>query len=408
MVVHRRAGKTVASVYDLINNVIHSESAAPRYAYVAPTYTQAKDVAWGYLKSYALKIPGVVANETELRIDFPGGGRIRLYGADNYDRMRGIYLDGVILDEYADMDSRAWPEVIRPTLADRQGWGVFLGTPKGQNAFFDLWERSEGDDDWFRLMLRSSESGIIPQAELDDARKTMTRDQYEQEFECSFSAAIQGAYYGDEFRALEAETPSRITNVPHERAIPVHTAWDLGISDEMVIWFVQLVGREVHLIDYHADTGKGLEHYVGVLDEKARTLGYHYGEHYLPHDVQVRELSTGVSRLATLQKLGLRPTVVPNHQVMDGINAVRLLFPRFWIDRQRCAHGIKALKNYRADYDDKNMTLRRHPLHNWASHGADALRYFAAGFRDSPMRDRPVDRYRSWGDDSEGYSGWAV
>ena len=366
-VAHRRAGKTVACINDLLDGTLRCTKPDPRFAYIAPLYTQAKDVAWGYVKRYGLTIPGARENESELRLDLPGGRRMRLYGADNYDRLRGGYLDGVILDEYADMDPRAWSEVIRPMLADRQGWALFIGTPKGKNAFWDVWDRAGTEPNWFRTMLKASETGLLPQEELDDARRVMTPEQYEQEFECSFDAAIIGAYYGKEMSAAA----ERITRVPHDPAVEVETWWDLGIGDSTAVWFVQRVNSEIRFIDYIEASGEGLPFYAKALRERP----YLYSRHVLPHDVEVRELGTGKSRKEMLGGLGMQNIVVaPKLPIDDGIQAVRMLLPRAWFDAEKCKQGVEALKQYRRDWDDKLKVFRSHPLHNWASHGADAAR----------------------------------
>jgi phage terminase large subunit len=218
MVCHRRAGKTVATINDLILRTAHCRRSNPRGAYIAPLHKQAKDAAWDYLKDYGLTIPGAEARESELSLELPYGGRVRLYGADNPDALRGIYLDEVVLDEYAQMRDGLWSEVIRPALADREGNATFIGTPMGRNAFASLWGRAESDPAWFSLMLKASESGILPAAELAAARQEMSADQYAQEFECSFDAAVQGTYYAgtdpaggrgeaDRRRALGAQAP---------------------------------------------------------------------------------------------------------------------------------------------------------------------------------------------------------
>lgn len=371
-VAHRRAGKTVACINDLLDAALRCELPDPRFAYIAPLYTQAKDVAWGYVKRYGLTIPGAKENESELRLDLPGGRRIRLYGADNYDRLRGGYLDGVILDEYADMDPRAWSEVIRPMLADRRGWAVFIGTPKGRNGFWEVWDRAGSEPDWFRVMLKASETGLLPQSELDDARRVMTPEQYEQEFECSFQAAIQGAYFGREMQA--AETDNRIARVPWEPKLQVHTAWDLGIGDSTAIWFVQVTGNEIRWIDYIESSGVGLDWYVKQLREKP----YSYDSHLLPHDAEVRELGSGQSRVETLQSLGLNNVrVIPAQRKEDQINALRLVLPRSWFDAERCKRGIEALRQYRAEWDEKRKAFRERPLHDWTSHPADAAMVLA-------------------------------
>jgi hypothetical protein len=400
-VCHRRAGKTVAFINDLIRDAIRCEKPEPRFAYAAPFYAQAKDVAWQYLRKFAGVIPGAEFNEAELRCDFAHNkARIRLYGLDNYDRMRGTYLDGIVLDEYGDADPRAWAEVIRPALADRAGWAGFIGTPKGSNHFYDIWKASENDPDWFRLMLKASETGLIPAEELADAAKMMTEDQYEQEFECSFLAAVVGAYYSREMARAEAD--GRIRTVTYDPLVPVHTAWDLGISDSTSIWFCQVVGGEYRLIDYLENSGVGLDWYVNAL----RSKPYVWGEHYLPHDAAARELGTGRSRVETLNSLGLGSCkVLPQQSAADGINAARLVMQRCWFDKEKCDRGIESLRNYRREWDDKRKVFHDRPLHDWTSHAADAFRYLAMGLpRDEALEDRYVDRYRRKG--SRHKHGW--
>src|SRR5215510_5508340 len=199
IVAHRRFGKTVGTINDIIRAALQNDRKypPPRYSYIAPTYGQAKDVAWNYLKHYTAPIMGMAApSETELKVTCPNGAQIRLYGADNYERMRGLYNDGVVIDEPAQIDPRAWPEVIRPTLSDFKGGATFIGTPKGKDWFY----RVDRDDDghelpgWFRLVLKASETGVLDQAELEAARIDLSEDQYAREYECSFEAGIMGAY----------------------------------------------------------------------------------------------------------------------------------------------------------------------------------------------------------------------
>jgi len=381
IVAHRRAGKTVACVNDLIRAALTSEKKNPRFAMIAPHFNQVKDVAWSYLREYTEAIPGSSINESELRVDLPNGGRIRLYGAENYNRLRGILLDGVVMDEFADMDPRAWSEVIRPSLSDRQGWAVFVGTPKGHNTFYDIYQRAIVDDGWFSLSLPADETGILPPGELDAARGDMTADQYAQEYLCSFDASIRGAYYAAEFKQID--DGGQISSVPAE-GMPVHTAWDLGIGDSTAIWFIQPIGRELRVVDYYEASGVGLPHYAEVLQNK----GYTYGTHYLPHDVMVRELGSGRSREETLRELGIDPKVVPRQDIDDGINAVRRILPMCWFDREKCGTGIEALRQYCSEFDDKRKVFKSRPLHNWTSHAADAFRYFAVGWAE-PIKKRP-------------------
>jgi phage terminase large subunit len=374
LVCHRRAGKTVASIADLQDAALRCKNVRPRYAYISPYLKQSKTVAWDYLRSgmSALRPLGAEVNESELRVDYPNGGQVRLYGADNMDALRGIYLDGCVIDEGADMDPRVWGEVLRPALSDRLGSAVFIGTPKGRNWFYDMWRRSQEDDGWYSLMLKASESGLIAQSELELAARDLSEDQYAQEFECSFDAAIVGAYYGKLMQQAEAD--GRITGVPYEPASQVWTAWDLGIRDSTAIWFAQVVGREIRIIDYYEASGVDLEHYVREIANRP----YSYGGHFVPHDAQAKELGTGKTRLEVLESLGLKNvTVAPMHRVEDGINAVRVMLPKCWFDAKKCERGIDALKLYRSEWDDKLSALKPKPVHDWASHAADAFRYLA-------------------------------
>jgi phage terminase large subunit len=386
LVCHRRAGKTVACIADLIDDALRCKKANPRFAYVAPLYVQAKDVAWTYLKQFAAKVPGAEFNESELRVDFHGvnASRIRLYGADGYDRMRGIYLDGVILDEAADFDPRAWPEVIRPALSDRQGWATFIGTPKGRNSFFEIYDAATQRDDWFSLMLRASDTGIVPEAELADARTMMTPEQYAQEYECSFDAAIIGSYYGKEI--AQAEREGRVGSVPVDPALPTHTSWDLGIGDSTAIWFWQVGPEGLRVIDCYENHSQGLPHYVAELEAR----GYRYGTDFVPHDAKVRDISTGRTRVETLMGMKRRPMLVPEHKIMDGINAARVSFPRIRIDADKCKAGLEALRQYKADYDEKTRAFKNTPRHDWTSHYADAFRYMAMAWREIVLpKERP-------------------
>ncbi len=391
VVAHRRAGKTVACIMDLVKKAVEHKGREPRFAYICPTYTQAKDVAWSYLKEYTAAIPGMEKSESELSVTFPHNkARIRLYGAENYDRIRGLYLDGVVIDESGDIDPRAWPEVIRPALSDRKGWATFIGTPKGRNAFYDMHKRAKESEDWFSDELRASQTGIIDAAELEDARRTMTAEQFSQEYECSFQAAIVGAYYGREMEAAEAD--GRVGKVPHERSSDVFASWDLGISDSMSIWIGQIVGREWHWINYYENSNHALDHYVDWI----KGLPYKVHMHYLPHDGEARELQTGKSRKEFLEERGFDVTIVPRHEPMDGIDAARLRFNRMWFDADKCARGIDCLRMYRSEFDDKHQVLRPRPVHDWASHGADAFRCGVMGAEETTRPEPTVKRNMGW------------
>ena len=389
LVCHRRAGKTVAALNDVIRRAIDERKPDGRYAFVAPFFNQVKDLAWSYLKRYSAPILAEAPREAELSVSLINGARIRLYGGDNPDRLRGIYLDGVVLDEFGDMIPPLWTDVVRPALSDRMGWATFIGTPKGKNAFWELWAGDQRKwrgainlpQEWVALMLKASETGLIDAAELAQARKQMGEEQYQQEYECSFEAAIRGAFYGEELRVMAAE--GRIRPLEIDLAVRVHTAWDLGVSDSTAIWFTQCVGRERRLVDYYELSGVGIDHYAQVLYDKRIKHGWKYGEHFFPHDIVHREFSTGNSRLDALAALGIQANVVPESSVLDGINEVRQMLGRAWIDPERCERGLEALRQYRREYDERLKDWKSNPLHNWASHAADALRYFALGFEES-------------------------
>lgn len=385
LVAHRRCGKTVAAVNDLIKTAITLKRERVRVAYIAPYYNQAKSIAWDYAKYYCQNVPNIKINESELRIDFPNGARLRLFGADNYDAMRGLYFDSVVLDEPADFPINAWQTVIRPALTDRKGSATFIGTPKGKNEFWETYHLAKEDDSWYCAMHKASETGYVDEEELAESLKIMGEDRYDQEFECSFEAAISGAYYGTEMKA--ATKDGRITEVRYDKSRGVVTSWDLGLSDSTAIWFAQFMPNgDVHLIDYYENSGVGLDHYAQVLQDK----GYVYEQHVLPHDVQVKELGTGKSRLETLDNLGVRPVeIAPKLRVDDGIQAVRSMLDRCWFDEQKCDRGIEMLRQYQRDFDEKMKTWRGRPRHDFTSHGADSFRYLATGH---------VRRAESWGE----------
>ena len=382
IVCHRRFGKTVWAINHILRAAFMCQLSNPRFAYMAPTYRQAKNVAWDYLKQFAGAVPGVKFHETELRCDLPNGARISLLGAENPDSLRGIYLDGCVMDEVADMPESVFPEVIRPALSDRGGWCIFVGTPKGQNMFYELYEQACSEEDWLAAVYRASETGILPPDELEAARRMMSPDQYAQEFECSWSANIPGAIYGKELE--EATAAGRVTKVPYDPVYRVDTWWDLGVGDSTAIWFTQTVGRAVHVIDFYEARGEGLPHYCKVLNER----GYLYGSHNAPHDIEVRELGSGKSRREVAWELGLNFRVVPRLPLEDGIHAAQMLIPRLWFDRDLCKTGLDALRQYHRAYNERTRSFRATPVHDWSSHAADAFRYLAVGLREGGVRDK--------------------
>lgn len=402
LLTHRRFGKTVCAVCELLRRALKhgSHVRAWRSGYVAPYLKQAKSIAWDYLKFYAGVIPGVAFNETELRCDLPNGARIRLYGADNPDSLRGLYFDDIVIDEAADVPRAIWSLVIRPALADRGGWAMFTGTPKGMNNLLhDMYRQALAEPErWSLFVFKASETGYVDGQELAKARADMDEDEYAQEFECSFAAAVRGAYWSREIDALEAA--GRILPLDYEPALSVYTAWDLGMDDAMCIWFFQVEpGGDWRFFDYYENSGEGLEHYADVVLGRLPghwAFGRHraYARHIGPHDIMVRELGTGKSRFEVAGGMGIHFSACRNIPVMDGIGAVRRQLPRCWFDAVRCKEGLTAVRQYRKSYNSK-MDVFGKPVHDWTSHASDALRYAVVGMmpqRREPRQERTCNR----------------
>jgi hypothetical protein len=315
----------VAAINDLIRAAVTSRSPMPQFAYIAPFRSQAKSVAWDYLKHFSAT-SAASTNESELTVDMINGSKVRLFGADNADSMRGLGFDGIFMDEYGDFKPSVWGNVIRPALSDRQGWAVFGGTPKGKNQFWEIKQTAERlQDDWFLLQLPASKSGLLPATELDAARSQLSKDQFDQEYECSFEAAILGAFYGTEMR--EATEAGRICRVDYQPEVNVHTAWDLGYRDDTAIWWYQVIRGEIHVIDYYAVSGANIAELAAVVTGKP----YKYGKHHLPHDAKAKTLAAqGKSIIEQLAEyLGINNlTIVPDLSVQDGIQAVRQMLPQ--------------------------------------------------------------------------------
>ena len=378
IVAHRRCGKTLGCILDLIYRAISEGKEDGRYAYVAPYYSQAKNIAWDYLQRYSQPVLAK-ANQSELWVELVNGARIRLFGADNPDALRGLYLDGIVLDEYADMRPRIWGEIIRPLLSDRLGWAVFIGTPKGHNGFWELYSAAVNKDDWYVKTLRASVTGLIPDSELADAAKSMTQDQYLQEFECDFESAIVGAYYGKEMRLLTDQ--GRITKVEYDCMYKVNTAWDLGYTDSTSIWWYQVIHGEIRVLEHHSSNGQSVPFYTGLIQSK----DYDYGIHWLPHDARAKTLSSGgksiIEQLSA--KIPLESMkIVPNLSLQDGIQASRMALQRAWFDGDKCMEGIECLRQYQREYDEDKKVFRDRPRHDWTSHSADAWRYCSIAWRE--------------------------
>lgn len=389
MVAHRRAGKTVACVNEIVARGIYSKKKRPRYAYIAPQRNQAEKIAWEYLKEYTRGLEAKKPSETDLSVILRhNSAELCIYGADNPDSFRGQYFDGVILDEYGDMPPSIWGKVLLPTLADRQGWAVFIGTPKGKNHFYKIFQKAGGiglspdeaklftPDSWYRFILKASESGILPQEELAVQRSEMTEDEYLQEYECSFDAAVIGTYFAGLLAKYEHHVRAEVEFDPEH---PVDVWCDLGYTDSSAYWFVQSRPDGLAIIDYEEAHSQPLSYYFSMLREK----GYKYGTIWLPHDARAKSLQTGRStveqfRDAELPRFDSEQTylirISPNLSLQAGVDAVRMLLPRIWFN-PRCSQGIEGLRAYRRRFDETKKVFSDDPVHDWSSHPSDAFRY---------------------------------
>jgi len=386
LVAHRRAGKTVAAVNDLIRAAFMYQGLNGLFGYVAPFQNQARRIAWDYFKFFAEPLIKD-ANEAQMTLTLVNGAKISLFGSDSADAMRGLGFSGLYLDEYGDFKPSVFGNVLRPALADKGGWCVFAGTPKGKNQFWEIYQTAQRiPDDWFLLRLPASESGLLPQGELNAAKAQLSEDQYLQEFECSFEAAILGAFFGTEMRLAEPRINERVV---FTEGYPVHTAWDLGYRDDTAIWWYQVVGGEVRVIDFFAVSGADIRTIAEVVVNK----GYTYGKHYLPHDARAKSLQTGRSIVEQLaDHLGIANlSVVPNIGVQDGIQAIRQMLPRTWFNSVKCTDGIEALRQYQREYNEDTRAFMVSPRHDWTSHPADAFRMLAVAWRAEPSAQRPLE-----------------
>lgn len=374
MVCHRGAGKTVACVNELIARATYTKFKLARYAYVAPLRNQAKGLAWDYLKLFAEGLYDK-KSETDLYIELRHNrARITLYGADNPDSMRGLHFNGVILDEYGDMNPMTYTKILYPALQARRGWIVFIGTPKGKNHFYDIWKRASGDPwEWYTMMLKVSQSGLLGPDILVNARKQMTQDEFDQEYECSFEAAVLGTYYSKIIAELEAAVPPRITAlVDYIPEVPCEVAFDIGRSDSTAAWYFQVRPEGVIVFDYDEEVGTGVQDWFKILQSK----NYEYEKLWLPHDARARTFATSRSTLEQFLDAMWPVDIVPKLDRQHGIDAGRLILPQCYFN-PRCQPGIEALRAYRREYNEKTKAYSNDPKHDWSSNGADAFRYLS-------------------------------
>lgn len=371
---HRRSGKDRTDINLVAREMIKHVGI---YYYYFPTYAQGKKALWDgigkdgmrYIDHFPKELLDGKPNDTEMKLRYKNGSLFQVIGTDDIDKVVGTNPRGNVFSEYSLQNPKAW-EYIRPILRENGGWAIFNYTPRGKNHGYVLYEMALKNPQWFVSKLTIDDTKVLTEKDIQEERESgMTEDMIQQEFYCSFTAAIQGAYYWKEYD--EAEKRGRFTNVPWDPAVSVHTVWDLGVGDAMAIGFFQIVGKEVHMIDYYEAGSEGLPHFIKVLDQKK----YNYGKHFAPHDIKARELTTGKSRLETASSLGIDFEVVPEIGVQNGIDAGRLLFPRLWVDKEKCKDWLNLIPQYTKEYDEDNKIFKNKPLHDWTSHGADMYRY---------------------------------
>lgn len=373
---HRRAGKTVALANDVIYGALQCPLRKPQLAYIGPTFTQAKRIAWSYLKDFAEPYLAKPPQESELKLTLKNEATIFVLGADNADSLRGMYLDGTVNDEYALWRPSVFSQIIRPALSDRNGWSVFASTPRGKNLFHDTHKYAEAHtSEWFSLTLKASESGIISAKELDSLRKEMDPEEFAQEYECSFDAALKGAIYAKEVDELFGDHRVILAdeNSLYDADLPIHAVFDLGFTDATVtIWWQEQKGRKV-IVRCEATTGVDIFHHIANLQNFPGEVG----DVWLPHDARAKSLQTGKSMVEQFLSEGIKPRLVPRHNVRDGIAASRKVFPTVVIEEAGTGELVEALKSYRRKWNEELMMFSDQPVHDWASDYADCFRYFS-------------------------------
>lgn len=382
---HRRAGKD--------NTYINLVCAAAMqrvglYLYLLPELTQAKKIVWKGISKDGVKFldhfpQELIAktNNTDLIIEFTNGSIFQIGGSDRYDSWMGTNPLGIVYSEYS-LQNPAARDYFSPILAENGGWQAINGTPRGKNHLYDLYDNARNSDHWGARLLtvndtkRADGSPVVTDEAIERLRQDgMSEEVIQQEFYCSFEAAIDGAYYAKQMKRAEEE--GRICDFPIDPSIPAYTYWDLGFNDSTAIWVLQPFRNELRWIGYYENSGEGLPHYINWLHDFRNRHGIVYAQHWGPHDIEVHELSTGKSRRQTAHSLGVNFGVAPKAGVMDGIEAIRLLFPRFWLHKTNCKQGIRCLREYHKEYDEKNKCYKSTPKHDWSSHGCDAMRTFS-------------------------------
>ena len=396
----RRAGKDITALNFVIRQMYENPGV---YYYIFPTYSQAKKVIWDSITNDGKKILDYFpeelviqknSQEMKIRMQAKDGQEslFQLIGSDNYDTLMGTNPKGCVFSEYALQDPMAY-QYIRPILTANGGWALFISTPRGKNHLWQLAELAKNSPDWFYIKLTVEDTGHIPLEEIEKERAEgmMSEDLIQQEYYTSFEMGVEGSYYS---KYLDlARRDARVGVVPWENGFKVHTAWDIGVHDSTAIIFFQVIGQTIRIIDCYENNKEGLEHYANVLQSKP----YLYGTHIAPHDIRVKEWGSGITRFEKARQLGIKFTLADDYEIPDGIEACRSLFSKLWVDQIKCESLLKALENYRQEYDSKRKVYKARPLHDWSSHFADAFRYMAVSMsktRDGLSKEELEKRYQ--------------
>jgi len=398
---HRRAGKDLTAI-----NMCAKKSfeRVGLYLHLLPYYKQGRKIVWNGMdktgKPFLSAFPEEIIaskNDQEMQLKLTNGSIYQVAGTDNIDSLVGINPVGLILSEYSIQDPHAW-DLLRPILAENEGWAWFIYTPRGRNHGYVLLEKAKKNPRWFEQVLTVNDTNAIPMSAIEEDREMgMSEELIQQEYFCSFDAPLTGAYYAKQMaKALEDK---RIGHFPYDPLLPVDTFWDLGVGDSTAIWFLQHVktstGGEYRIIDYYENSGEGLLHYIKHLKDKE----YIYEEHWGPHDLKVREFgSEARTRWEIALSHGLRFNIVPRYSVEDGIEAVRNILPRCYFNTSSKGDmemGLEALRQYQKEWDDNRNCFKSKPLHDWTSHAADSFRYLAVSvrekFKQRPKRDSQAE-----------------
>ena len=375
-----------------------SQERVGNYWHMLPQFNQCRKAIWEAInpRTGRKRIDDVFpeamrtsTRNTDMYISFANGSSWQLVGSDNYNSLVGSPPIGIVFSEYALSDPSCWA-YLSPIIEENGGWAAFISTSRGDNHLKAILDMARVRPGWFAQVLTALDTPVFTAMRLEEIRQEligtlgfeMGEAMYNQEYLCHFTGAVMGSYYGKQMALARQE--GRITHVPHETGAEVYTFWDLGVDDSMTIWFMQFIGREIRVIDYYENSGMGLAHYAKILKEKP----YSYGDHYMPHDANIREMSSGehaLSRVEVAEGLGIRPIiVVPRARntdaVMNGIEACRNILGSCWFDEGKCQQGITGLEGYRAEYDDVKKVMKNTPLHNYCSHPSDAFRTFSMGY----------------------------